>query len=107
MSGSHDKTARVWTFTGEVLSELVGHTEIIYNVACSSVEGCSMIATASEDNTVKLWQADGQCLQTIEHPGGAIQICKRLPCSATLASRLLDLQCFHGSGQIWPRMLSA
>ena len=87
VSGSHDKTARVWTFTGELLSELVGHTEIIYNVACSSVEGCSMIATASEDNTVKLWQADGQCLQTIEHPGGAIQICKRLPCSATLASR--------------------
>eukprot|EP00891_Asterochloris_glomerata_P008960 jgi/Astpho2/8960/Aster-02638 len=63
-SSLFDGPLAVW----EVLSELVGHTEIIYNVACSSVEGCSMIATASEDNTVKLWQADGQCLQTIEHP---------------------------------------
>ena len=28
-----------------------------------------MIASASEDNTVRLWHADGNCLQVIEHPG--------------------------------------
>lgn len=25
--------------------------------------------TGSEDNTVRLWNASGTCLQTIEHPG--------------------------------------
>ena len=27
------------------------------------------IASASEDNTARLWRPDGTCLQVIEHPG--------------------------------------
>ncbi len=28
-----------------------------------------MHVTGSEDNTVRIWRASGECLQTIEHPG--------------------------------------
>lgn len=67
VSASHDQTLRVWTVEGECVAELVGHTALVYNVACN-YDG-DLIASASEDNTVRTWRLDGQCLQTIEHPG--------------------------------------
>jgi len=33
VSGSHDFTAKVWALSGEVVSELLGHTALIYAVA--------------------------------------------------------------------------
>ena len=69
VSASHDQTLRVWTFQGECIAELVGHTALVYNAACN--EDGTLIASASEDNTVRTWRPDGQCLQTIEHPGKA------------------------------------
>ena len=69
VSASHDQTLRVWTFQGECIAELVGHTALVYSAACS--EDGTLIASASEDNTVRTWRPDGQCLQTIEHPGKA------------------------------------
>ena len=35
--------------------------------AAGSPDG--IIASASEDNTARLWRPDGTCLQPIEHPG--------------------------------------
>lgn len=67
ISASHDQTLRVWTFEGECIAELVGHTALVYSAACS--EDGSLVASASEDNTVRTWRPDGQCLQTLEHPG--------------------------------------
>lgn len=67
VSASHDQTLRVWTFEGEYVAELVGHTALVYSAACS--DDGSLIASASEDNTVRTWRPDGQCLQTLEHPG--------------------------------------
>ena len=67
VSASHDQTLRVWTFEGECIAELVGHTALVYSAACS--DDGSLIASASEDNTVRTWRPDGQCLQTLEHPG--------------------------------------
>ncbi len=69
VSASHDQTLRVWTFQGDCIAELVGHTALVYNASCS--DDGSLIASASEDNTVRTWRPDGQCLQTIEHPGNA------------------------------------
>ena len=66
VSASHDLTLRVWTFEGECIAELVGHTALVYSAACN--DDGSLIASASEDNTVKTWRPDGQCLQTLEHP---------------------------------------
>jgi phospholipase A-2-activating protein len=36
VSASHDCSLRVWSGTGEVLSELLGHTAIIYSVAATA-----------------------------------------------------------------------
>lgn len=33
VSGSHDLTLRVWDMQGNTISELLGHTAIIYSVA--------------------------------------------------------------------------
>jgi WD40 repeat protein len=60
VSASHDQTLKVWTFEGECIGELVGHTALVYCVAATE-EG--LIASGSEDNTLRLWRADGTCLQ--------------------------------------------
>ena len=73
VSASHDQTLRVWTFEGECIAELVGHTALVYSAACS--DDGSLIASASEDNTVRTWRPDGQCLQTLEHPGRPYSAC--------------------------------
>ena len=40
------------------------------SLLCSAAGGPNgTIASASEDNTARLWHADGSCLQVIEHPG--------------------------------------
>ena len=67
VSASHDQTLKVWTFEGDCIAELVGHTALVYSAACS--DDGSLIASASEDNTVRTWRPDGQSLQTLEHPG--------------------------------------
>mmetsp|Transcript_16702 Transcript_16702/g.36120 ORF Transcript_16702/g.36120 Transcript_16702/m.36120 type:complete len:835 (+) Transcript_16702:62-2566(+) len=67
VSGSHDFTLRVWDMSGQTLSELLGHTALVFAVA--ALGSSSLIASGSEDNTVRIWQASGQCVQTIKHPG--------------------------------------
>ncbi|PNW78780.1 hypothetical protein CHLRE_09g389912v5 [Chlamydomonas reinhardtii] len=72
-TASHDMSIKVWDSTGGVLAELVGHTAIVYCVAAVDAPavagGGVLLASGSEDNTVKLWRPNGDCLQTIEHPG--------------------------------------
>ena len=66
VSASHDQTLRLWSFAGETLAELVGHTALVYSTAAHASSG--MIASASEDNTARLWHGDGSCLQSLPHP---------------------------------------
>eukprot|EP00983_Pelagomonas_calceolata_P081825 1155714-Pelagomonas_calceolata.AAC.2 len=33
VSASHDFTAKVWTLSGDIIAELLGHTALIYSVA--------------------------------------------------------------------------
>ena len=54
LSGSKDKTARVWDLqTGQVLQRLAGHTAYLYAVAFSP-DG-ALVLTTSADNTARLW----------------------------------------------------
>mmetsp|Transcript_2177 Transcript_2177/g.5525 ORF Transcript_2177/g.5525 Transcript_2177/m.5525 type:complete len:870 (-) Transcript_2177:299-2908(-) len=69
VSASHDMTLKVWALSGEVVAELVGHTAIVYACAAVSVGGAQLIASGSEDNTARLWDPSGACLQVIEHVG--------------------------------------
>jgi len=76
VSASHDQTLKVWTFEGECISELVGHTALVYSVACTE-EG--IIASGSEDNTLRLWRADGTCLQVRPKWAGSLAVPGRVP----------------------------
>lgn len=64
--------AQVWTLSGECVAELVGHTALVYCAACT-FDG--LVASGSEDNTAKLWHADGTCLQVRWRvaPSGALR----------------------------------
>lgn len=66
VSASHDQTLRLWSFAGETLAELVGHTALVYSAAAHAPSG--LIASASEDNTARLWHGNGSCLQSLPHP---------------------------------------
>ena len=51
------------------LRALFLHACVLCRAAASST---GLIASAAEDNTARLWQADGAALQSIEHPGGLV-----------------------------------
>ncbi|MEG3872906.1 hypothetical protein, partial [Microcoleus sp. Z1_B5] len=53
-TASWDKTARLWDLTGKLIQEFKGHQEGINSVSFSH-DG-KYIATASSDNTARLWQ---------------------------------------------------
>jgi phospholipase A-2-activating protein len=73
VSASHDQSLRLWTLAGECCALLQGHAAIVY-AAAASADG-SLVASAAEDNTARLWRPDGAALQSIEHPGGALPFC--------------------------------
>ena len=66
VSASHDQTLRLWSFAGETLAELAGHTALVYSAAANASTG--LIASASEDSSARLWHGDGSCLQSLPHP---------------------------------------
>jgi WD40 repeat protein len=53
-SGSYDRTAKIWdSFSGELLMDLVGHTNRVRWVSWHPSD--DIVATASDDKTVRLW----------------------------------------------------
>ena len=48
-------------------------------MTCFWVFYAGLVATGSEDNSAKLWRADGRCLATLPHPG-CVWACHFLPC---------------------------
>ena len=73
VSASHDQTLKVWTFSGECIAELVGHTSLVY---CDAATPDGLVASGSEDNTAKLWHADGTCLQVGRKGWGRVWACR-------------------------------
>jgi WD40 repeat protein len=64
ISTSADKTAKLWTTTGQLVHTLTGHENRV-NDAAYSPDGITVV-TASRDRTLKVWDlGTGQLLQTL------------------------------------------
>ena len=72
VSGSDDKTSRVWdATTGELIRTLEGHSGWVMSVAFSA-DG-SRIVSGSSDKTSRVWDATtGQLLRTLEGHSGLV-----------------------------------
>ncbi|QLE54214.1 caspase family protein [Nostoc sp. TCL26-01] len=63
VSGSEDKTLRLWDTKGKLLHTFKGHTSSVRALAFSP-DG-KYIVSGSEDNTLRLWDANGKLLHTL------------------------------------------
>jgi len=75
VSGSKDKTLRVWDLeTGECLHTLVGHNNDVNCVSVSANNRCAV--SGSLDNTLRVWDIEtGECLRTlVGHSGGVLGV---------------------------------
>jgi WD40 repeat protein len=61
LTGSGDKTARLWDRQGNMIREFKGHTDHVNSVAFSP-DG-NTILTGSWDNTARLWDRQGSMIQ--------------------------------------------
>ena len=58
VSGSMDKTIKLWKVDGTLLQTLTGHTDTVYSVAWSPNGTTLASSSGRSDKTVKLWKAD-------------------------------------------------
>lgn len=63
LSGSWDKTIKVWSEDWKCLIVLKGHTDC---VVCLENLGLNLIASGSVDNTIKLWDLENGCYKTLQ-----------------------------------------
>ena len=61
LTGSYDKTARLWDLQGNVLQVYKGHEDNVFSVAFSP-DGKSIL-TGSVDKTARIWDLQGNVLQ--------------------------------------------
>lgn len=64
VSCSNDSKIKIWTYNGELISELIGHTGYVFAVHTLSH---NVIVSGSDDRTIKIWK-DCVCSQTIDFP---------------------------------------
>jgi len=103
LTGSWDKTARLWDLNGKLIREFKGHTGEIYAVAFSH-DG-KRILTGSGDNTVRLWDLNGNTIQRFKGHTGIIYSVAFSRSGDTILSGSRDKKAFlwNLSGQIIKR----
>ncbi|HEY9296179.1 MAG TPA: WD40 repeat domain-containing protein, partial [Phormidium sp.] len=104
VSSSDDKTVKIWHINGKLLRTMRGHSDRVWEAIFSpqqkstlpivttqnTAENNLIIASASIDRSVKLWQLDGTELASLKgHKDGAISL-SFSPDGKTLASGGLD-----------------
>ncbi|KAI9019497.1 quinon protein alcohol dehydrogenase-like superfamily [Phycomyces nitens] len=73
MTGSYDKTIRVWNMeTGELIRVLTGHARCVRALQFDEAK----LVTGAMDNTLKIWNwHTGQCIRTLQgHTGGVLSL---------------------------------
>ncbi|MBD2459528.1 AAA-like domain-containing protein [Oscillatoria sp. FACHB-1407] len=96
VSGSTDKTVKLWQQDGALLKTLVGHTAAVWTTMFSS-DG-ELIASSSEDQTIKLWRRDGTLLKTLTGHTSTVWYTDFSPDGQLLASASAD-----GTIKLWSR----
>lgn len=100
VTGSDDKTARVWdASTGKTLAVLSGHSSSV-NAAQFSPDG-SRIVTGSMDDTARLWNAQTFALMATLKQTDSVQIAQFSPDGSKLATN------FGNSARLWNGMTGA
>ena len=67
-----EKMLKQTVYNNNEFNRLIGHKSIVMAVAISSDK--RLIATASMDSTLKIWQRDGKLLQTLNHPASVTRL---------------------------------
>jgi transducin (beta)-like 1 len=56
LTGSYDGAARIWNAEGEILTRTGGHSSAIRDVSWVAKDDKLLFASASMDETVRIWQ---------------------------------------------------
>ena len=99
IAGARDKTVKLWQIDSKLLQTkelqtMCGHSDAVWGVSFRS--DSQMIASASNDNTVKLWHIDGTLVQTLNGHKGAVRAVAFSHNDKTLASASDD-----GTVKLW------
>jgi len=63
LSASNDETLKLWTFEGELISLIKGHSSFVFSCAAISFD---KYVSGSDDHMVKIWN-NTKCVQSILH----------------------------------------
>ncbi|MEP1034198.1 WD40 repeat domain-containing protein [Ekhidna sp.] len=63
LSGSYDNSAILWDESGRLITRLLGHDKAVIKVSQSD----KLLATASRDKSVKVWDRNGEQIFTLNH----------------------------------------
>ncbi|MBW4467631.1 MAG: AAA-like domain-containing protein [Pegethrix bostrychoides GSE-TBD4-15B] len=94
VSGSEDRTLRLWRRTGQFVKAFYGHSDPVNSVDFSP--DSRLIVSGSADRTVILWNRDGQRLQRLLGHSGSVLAVKFAPDGRDLASASQD-----GTAKLW------
>ncbi len=83
-SGSADKTLKLWTLNGAIISTFLGHRLAVNAVAFHPIS--PLIASASADTTIRLWHLDGELDRILTGHTQAVRAIAFSPTGQLLAS---------------------
>ena len=65
VTASSDKTAKLWSETGEHIVTFVGHSDVVTSAAALQTQDGLRVVTGSDDNDARLWNGGGECIATL------------------------------------------